>query len=183
MDGTLTSITTNTASSSSNLTFTSGIDGTYDEYLFLFINLHPASAASDNAFSFNGSIDGGSNYNVAKTTSFFRAIHTENDASADVAFGGAFDLHQGTAHQWLNQNVSADADGAICGYLHLFQPSSTTFIKHFFARTSPMESSPGAMDCCVGGYLNTTSAINAVKFDNHNGHNIDSGIIQMFGVS
>ena len=179
--GKLTLVPTNTASSSSTLSFTS-ISSAYEEYIFLATNIHPSSDASDNAFRFQGSTNGGSSYGVTKTTTHFRAQHREDNASADVAMGGAFDEYQSTAHQWLAENIEADNDGSVCSIIHLFDPSDTTFVKHFMARTVPMTNAPSVQDAFVAGYFNTTSAIDAMQFSMESG-NMDSGTILMFGVS
>ena len=179
--GILTLVTTQTASSSSTLSFTS-ISNAYEEYVFLVTNIHPSSDASDNAFRFQGSTDGGSSYGVTKTTTHWRAQHREDAASADVAMGGAFDSEQATAHQWLAENVEADNDGSICAIIHLFNPSETTHVTHVMARTVPMTPAPSVQFAHVAGYFNTTSAINAMQFSLASG-NMDSGTILMFGVS
>ena len=131
--GSMNLISTQTASSSSTISFTSGIDSTYKEYIFKFINIHPAT--NQVAFTFNGSIDSGSNYNVAKTTTYFIARHTENDATTELTYETGFDLAQGTGFQSLVRQTGNGNDECCAGYLHLYDPSSTTFIKHFMARS------------------------------------------------
>ena len=189
--GSTTLIKTLTASSSATLSFVDGassvvLDSTYKEYLFIFNNIHGAS--DDQVFSFNVSIDGGSNYNVAKTTSNFRAYHREselgsNDASLDYQTGN--DLAQGTGFQHLFSYINTDADMSCAGYLHLFDPSSTTFVKHFLFRgisPYPSSDSDGMKDQFVAGYANSTSAVDAVQFKMTSG-NIESGVIKMYGIS
>jgi hypothetical protein len=178
--GALTLISTATASSSANLSFTSGIDSTYKEYVFKFINMHPAS---NSHFSFNMSADGGSNYNVTKTSSFFYGLHFEDAGTAQVDYDGGRDLAQGTGIQHLSATQSANnADDCISGALHLFDPSNTTFVKHFIAHTSGVITNPGNTNNFTAGYGNTTSAIDAIQFSYSSG-NIDSGVIKMYGVS
>ena len=181
--GALTLISTQTASGSANLSFTSGIDSTYKEYVFKFINIHP-SANSD--FAFNMSIDGGSNYNTTKTTTFFNAFHYEAGSSSNLAYLTADDLAQGTGYQVLMAfgDLGINADDSLSGYLHLFDPSSTTFVKHFTSITvgSNNEASPYINNDFIAGYANTTSAVNAVDFKMISG-NIDSGVIKLYGVS
>ena len=178
--GGLTKISSQTASSSSSLSFTTGIDSTYKEYVFKFINIHPAS---DNVnFQFNLSADGGSNYNVTKTTTTFFGNGTESGSGAQLAYSTGGDLAQGTGYQNLNDTGGNGNDEALSGTLNLFDPSNTTFVKHFISRTDVYWSSNGNIDWYVGGYGNTTSAVNAIDFKMSSG-NIDSGVIKLYGVS
>ena len=178
--GSMNLISTQTASGSANLSFTSGIDSTYDEYVFKFINIHPAS---QQLFQFNVSIDGGSNYNIAKTTTTFGAYHTEDNSAAALNYKTSQDLAQGTGYQILSVNgqVGADADNCFSGTLQLFNPSSTTFVKHFMTDTNHIGGAT-SLNAFVAGYGNTTSAINAVNFQMASG-NIDSGVIKLYGIS
>ena len=175
-------ISTQTASSSSTISFTSGIDSTYKEYIFKFINIHPADVSE---FQFNLSADSGSNYNVTKTTTFFRPTHRENGADGGITYRTPADLAQGTGFQSLTQalgDTAVDNDAGASGYLHLFNPSSTTFVKHFIAEVQHVHNNDYSMDVFVAGYGNTTSAIDAVQFKASSG-NIDSGTIKLYGVS
>ena len=177
--GAWTLLSTATASSSANLSFTSGIDSTYKEYIFRFINLHPAT---DNAeFNFNMSVDGGSNYNVTKTTSVFVAYNRETSSDYGRAYYDEFHLAQSTGFQSLNHNVGSDNDQAVSGFLYLYAPSDTTFVKHFMGRTLSHQGSDYAMDQHVAGYGNNTSAVDAIQFKYSSG-NIDSGKIKLFGL-
>ena len=178
--GGLNLISTQTASSSANLSFTSGIDSTYKEYVFKFINIHPAS---DNVnFTFNMSVDSGSNYNVTKTSSAFLASHSESGSGGALADDPGWQLAQSTNFQIINEAVGADNDQSVSGYLHLFEPSSTVFVKHFIIRNSSYNQSNLEFDGYVAGYGNTTSAINAVQFKMSSG-NIGSGVIKLYGIS
>ena len=181
MSGKLTLISSATASSSSSVEFTSGIDSTYDEYQFWCVNIHPVTGGGDH-FEVNFSSDGGSNYNVTKTTTFFWAYHTEADASA-LAYNTGYDLAQSTSYQFLASSNSADADGGCSGVLHLFAPSSTTKVKNFYSRFATYTEYPadGIKDDYAAGYCNTTSAINAVSFK-HSAGNTNAGTIYLFGV-
>ena len=178
--GALTLISTQPASSSSTISFTSGIDSTYKEYIFKFINIHPGHSSYTD-FLFNMSADSGSNYNVTKTTTYFSAISFENGSYADIEYSTALDTAQGTGFQTLTDNTGNDNDQCLSGTLHLFDPSSTTFVKHFKSRISNAENQ-SAIDTFVAGYGNTTSAIDAVQFKFLAG-NIDSGTIKLYGVS
>jgi len=179
--GGMTLISTQTASSSSTISFTSGIDSTYDEYIFKIYNAHASDG--DTNFQFNASTDGGSNYNVTKTSSFFTARHNENDAIARVQYETGRDLAQSTGFQKLNYDTGSDNDENVCVSLHLFEPSSTTFVKNFIANgIDSGRSGGGAQSSFVAGYFNTTSAVNAIQFKFGAG-NIDSGVIKLYGIS
>jgi len=177
--GNLILLSTQTASSSASVSFTSGIDSIYSEYLFLFNNIHPAT--NNVNLLFNMSSDGGSNYNITKTTTYFRAYHAESDAEANLVYEATEDLAQSTSYQNLSILIGNDNDQSTSGYLHLFEPSSDTFVKHFISRMNAYYSADFTFDQYVAGYGNTTSAINAVDFKMSSG-NIDAGTIQMFGV-
>ena len=169
------------ASGDATISFTSGIDSTYKEYIFKFINIHPETDSK--SFSFNGSIDAGSNYNVAKTTTFFRAQHLESGAAYAFEYLTAEDLHQGTGFQNITNWFGNDADQNASGYLHLFNPSVTTFVKHYISVANSMfTDSEASANLYGGGYLNTTSAVDAIQFKMSSG-DIDAGIIKLYGVN
>ena len=177
--GALVLLSTQTASSSASLSFTSGIDSTYDSYVFKFIDIHPQT---DNVnFQFNLSTDSGSNYNVTKTTTFFRAGHNEADTDSGLEYATSSDLAQSTSEQLLNENLGADGDQSCTGTLTLFNPSSTTYVKHFISVVNSYRFNNQTQQAFVAGYGNTTSAINAIRFQMSSG-NIDDGIIKMYGV-
>jgi len=174
---------TQTASSSATLSFTSNIDSTYDEYVFKFYDIHPQTDGK--GLQFNVSIDSGSNYNVAKTSTHFRSYHYENDSDAGIGYVAAHDLAQGTGFQDLTEGgISNDNDGCLSGSLKIFSPSSTTFAKHFIGTFSIMKGAGGGLlvNSYVSGYANTTSAVNAVQFKMDSGE-IESGVIKLYGIS
>jgi hypothetical protein len=173
--------TTTVSSSSSAVNITSGIDSTYKEYIFKFIGIHPASDTVN--FQINASIDGGSNYNVTKTTTFFLAYHTEDDSGTALQYYANRDLAQSTAAQQIVTIGNANDDSG-SGTLHLFDPSNTTFVKHFMSRmVAPTgEDTENCKDTFVAGYFNTTSAIDAIQFSMSSG-DIDSGVIKLYGVT
>jgi hypothetical protein len=182
--GALVLLSTQTASSSASLSFTSGIDSTYDSYVFKFINIHPATDAV--YFQFNLSTDGGSNYNVTKTTTSFEAYHNESDSATNLRYATANDLAQSTSDQRLIDVIPTGAgedDRCASGYLHLFNPSSTTYVKHFIAsvQANVAGTSNYSWISNTAGYGNTTSAVNAIIFRASSG-NLDDGIIKMYGV-
>jgi len=185
--GALTLLSTQTASSSASISFTSGIDSTYDSYVFKFIDIHPAT--DDTSFSFQVSTDGGSNYNTTITSSSSHAYHAEADNDTNLRYWLDHDQAQGTSFQNLMLRVSNDDDYAHVGTLQIFQPSSPTFVKHFISRLQTVYYYDGgianagySMDDYIAGYANTTSAINAVQFKMTSG-NIDAGVIKLYGVS
>ena len=184
MKGAMTLIKEQTASASSTISFVDGtsdvvLDSTYPIYIFKFINCHPS--ADNSAFQVNFSVDGGSNYNVTKTTSYFFALHKEDGSNSNFAYSAGADLAQGTGNQQIAQNIGADNDQSMSGHLTLFNPSSTTFIKHFIATTQLAELNENTVNVFSAGYGNTTSAIDAVKFQMDSG-NIDAGTIKLYGI-
>ena len=175
----ITLISSQTASASASLSFTTGIDSTYRTYLFKYINLHPASDAV--GVSFNLSTDGGSNYNVTKTTTFFEAQHSEAGVGS-FSYQAGIDIAQGTGYKQICQNIGTDNDQSGSGELYLFSPSNTTFVKHFIARGNAYFTNDKTCDNFSAGYANTTSAINAIDFKFTSG-NIDAGTILMYGIA
>jgi hypothetical protein len=177
----MTLISEQTASGSANISFTSGIDDTYDSYVFKLYNIHPADNSAN--LRFNLSVDGGSNYNVTKTSSAFAAWHKEDDSGTSLAYNTGNDLAQSTDPQRILFGGLDNAnDGNGCATLQLFNPSSTTFVKHFMCTAVKNSYHPYAWNTFVGGYGNTTSAVNAVQFSLDSG-NIDSGVIKLYGIS
>ena len=181
--GSMTFIKKLTASSSASLSFVDGsssvvLDNTYKEYLFTFNNIHPATDAVK--LKFNLSIDSGSNYNVTKTATNFYAGHTEADLTG---FGYDSGLAQSTADAFITVgDIGSAADESTSGYLHLFNPSSTTFVKHFISAATIYGSNPQSQITYGAGYGNTTSAIDAVQFKMSSG-NIDAGDICLYGIA
>ena len=178
--GDLVLLSTQTASSSASISFTSDIDSTYDSYIFKFYNIHPAT--NDVTFNFNASTDGGSSYNVTKTTSFWVARHRENDSATNLDYVDNRDLAQSTDFQKLNYDVGNLSDEDVSGTLQIFKPSDTTFIKQFVSRAVGNGQAEDCHDSYTAGYFNTSSALNAFRFQMSSG-NIDSGTIKMYGVS
>ena len=176
--GSLILLSTQTASSSASLSFTSGIDSTYDSYVFKFYDIHP----STNSVQFQvGFRDGGTNYDAIKTTTVFYAYHSEAGASPLLGYNTSIDQAQSTAYQPIIEYLGNDNDQSCAGSLTLFAPSSTTFIKHFIARTNYYSQDDLTRDYYLAGYCNTTTAIDGVQFKMSSG-NIDDGIIKMYGV-
>jgi hypothetical protein len=162
--GKMTLISSQTASGSASISFTSGIDSTYPIYKFEFINIHPATDGAD--FQFNMSTDSGSNYNVTKTTTAFNAQHSEAGTDPGIGYQTADDLAQATGFQTLLEGIGNGADESGVGSLHLFNPSSTTFVKHFMSDCNNWHSndSNATVNWRTAGYCNTTTAIDGVQF-------------------
>ena len=180
--GKMTLLQTQTASSSASISFTSNIDSTYPIYLFKFINIHPATDGAE--FTINFSTDSGSNYNVAKTTTFFVAYNAESESSSGLTYIDSLDIAQGTGAANIFYNVGNENDESASGTLHLFNPSSTTFVKHFMSTFNVYNNSGSngnSVQVDVAGYGNTTSAIDGVQFAMSSG-NIDSGTIKLYGI-
>ena len=172
-------LATSTASGSASISFTTGIDSTYDIYKWEFINCHPATNGVE--FQFNMSTDGGSNYNVAKTTTTFEAFQNEAGSSTNLTYQAGDDLAQGTGFQELSDGIGNENDECNAGTLTLFNPSSTTYVKHFIATTNMYNGGDFSVNDFIAGYGNTTSAVNAIRFLMSSG-NIDAGTIKMYGI-
>ena len=183
-DGAMILIKTLTASSSANLSFVNGtsdvvLDSTYPIYKFVWTNIHPGT--DDKNFQVNFR-DGGSSYDATKTTTFFSAYHNEAGGTQALGYGGSHDLAQSTGVQYLTVGIGNDNDQSCAGYLHLFNPSSTTFVKHFIARTTIAQRDDFNEQHCVAGYCNVTAAIDGVQFKMSTG-DIDAGDICLYGIN
>ena len=173
-----------TASSSGDLTFHNGasnviFDSTYKEYLFTFNNMHPATDKVDFQFQVNAA--GGADFNETITSTYFRAYHTEGDGTGFGYYAGG-DLANGTGFQMLSDDWGNANDESLSGYLHFFNPSSTTFVKHFQGSIIQVHGDEAAWTGHMAGYVNTTSAIDEIRFKADSG-NIDAGDICLYGIS
>jgi hypothetical protein len=171
-------ISSQTASNSASISFTTGINSTYKEYQFWFVDIHPRTDQAE--FQFNLSIDSGSNYNVTKTSTYFWGIHDEADTDTVLIYRTAEDLAQSTSDQIIAIDTGNGADEDLAGSMSLFNPSSTTYVKHFISNTNSYNASNYTTNAYVAGYGNTTSAINAIIFRMSSG-NFD-GTILMYGI-
>ena len=176
--GAMTLLSTVTASSSATVSFASGITSTYKEYIFKFYDVHPSADAADLTVNFR---DGSSAYDATKTSSFFWAYHDEADSDTTLNYASSNDLAQGTGVQPISSNPGNDNDQACSGTLHLFDPASTTFVKHFIATSNSTEPANYSINSRAAGYCNVTAAIDGVQFKFESG-NIDSGTFKMYGV-
>jgi len=179
--GKMTLISSQTASGSASIEFTSGIDSTYDIYKFIAINMNPITA--DRYFQFNISTDSGSNYNVTKTSTSFNAYHTETDAAAALSYEASTDLAQGTGEQRITAGINNSSDASSSFEMYLFAPSSSVYVKHFLITSSDI-GYDGANEYeynrYIAGYGNTTSPINAIRFSSNSA--TFNGTIKMYGI-
>ena len=180
-------IKTLTASSSATLSFVNGssdvvLDDTYPVYKFLCINCHPSQQGGDGDEFSVGFRDGSTAYDASKTSTFFSSVHGEDGSGGAVAYRDSHDQANATGFQTLAVDMDADNDTQVSGELTLFNPSSTTFVKHFIWRGNHVHSSAGIQDTYVAGYCNVTAAIDAVQFKMSAG-DIDAGVIKLYGIA
>jgi hypothetical protein len=182
--GAMTLIKTLTASTSATLDFLNGassvvFDDTYDAYVFKFYNIHPATNGAD--FTFQADTGTNTNYNIAMTTTYIRAAHGEDGSGDSLTYDTGRDQAQGTGFLQVISGIGNDADGNGNGTLHIFSPSSSTFVKNFIIRSCTSYEDSIGRDMFIAGYFNTTTALTRVRFKMSSG-NIDSGIIKMYGI-
>ena len=185
--GNLTLIKKQTASSSATISFVDGssgvvLDNTYKDYIFYFINMHPS--ANGGQFSFQGSTNSGSSYGINITSTHFSAYHNEAGDTTNLGYDGTGnrDLAQSTNFQVLASATGNQNDESFSGILYLSDPSSTVFVKNFIARGNHYNQSDYSINNHMAGYLNTTSAVDAIQFKMDSG-DIDSGDILLFGLN
>jgi len=181
-------IKTLTADNDTSLSFVDGtsdvvLDSTYDEYMFVFTDINPATDGGILGFQVNATDDAGGGYDTSQITStFFTSEQAEaGDPDARIAYKTGSDLANGTAFQQLNRSAGNGSDESSAGVLHLFSPSSTTYVKHFYARVNSYFYADYTMDNFIAGYINDTTAIDEIQFKMSSG-NFD-GVIQMYGIS
>ena len=177
--GTMTLISTQTASNSATISFTSGIDSTYKEYMFKFINVHPVTNST--MFSFQVDTGTNTNYNQSITSTLFNGAHAEADTEVIFSYQTTMDQAAGTAFQKLANNIGNENDECVSGALHLYDPSNTSFVKHFVARMAEVHNENYIFDTHTAGYINTTTAITRAQFKFESG-NIDSGTFKLYGI-
>ena len=172
-------ISTSTASNSASVDITSGITSAYDEYMFVFTDINPATDAADFTFQFN--VAGESGFNETITTTYWNAYHEEGDGTAALSYTASSDQAQATTYVRFVDNVGNGSDESCAGIMHLFTPASTTYATHFYSRMSNYENTNAAQEINVAGYVNATGAVDEVSFKFDSG-NFD-GVIQMYGIS
>ena len=177
--GAMTLLETQTASSSSTISFTSNIDDTYDEYVFKFYDIHPATDGAELTFQ----ADTGTNtsYNQTITSSCFETGHNEGDSGTFNSYNTSHDLAQSTSFQTLQLDVGNDNDQSCVGTLHIFQPSSSVFVKHFISTCHAYQQNDYSLTTRIAGYFNTTTALTRFQFKMSSG-NIDAGTFKLYGI-
>ena len=178
--GAMTLLSTQTASSSATISFTSGIDSTYKEYIFKFYDIHPSNDGEE--FTFQADTGTNTSYNQTITSTYFLAEHNEAGTSTGLTYQTSRDLAQATSFQHFGVDTGNDNDQASSGFLHIFDPSSTTFVKHFMGTLQQAHQNDLSLVGYVSGYWNTTTAITRVQFKMSSG-TIDAGVIKLYGVS
>tara|TARA_R110001632_G_scaffold223103_1_gene354684 strand:+ start:257 stop:901 length:645 start_codon:yes stop_codon:yes gene_type:complete len=178
--GALTLISTQTASGSATLDFTSGIDSTYKEYIFKFYNMHPAT--NNVKWTFQSDTGTNTSYGQTITSTDFISQHSEDDSATELGYASANDQAQGTAFQPIGQLIGNGNDECVSGTLHIFDPSNATFVKHFMANTNVYRQDNYSREHFTAGYFNTTTALTRFRFKFDSG-NTDSGVIKLYGVS
>ena len=177
--GTMNLISTQTASSSATISFTSGIDSTYDSYVFKFYDIHPATDGA--SFSFQADTGTNTSYNQTITSTFFRSIHSEADDAPDLAYVAGNDLAQSTSFQMLANGTGNDNDQCLAGTLTIFSPASATFVKHFIATANELIASDQSYNLFCAGYFNTTTPLTRFQFKMSSG--TFNGVIKLYGIS
>ena len=178
--GAMTLLATETASSSATLSFTSDIDDTYDEYVFRFYDIHPSTDVK--SLSFQADTGTNTSYNQTITSTVLFAQHAEDDSTTTLSYSTGRDQAQGTSFQTITIDAGNANDECVAGYLHLYNPSSTTFVKHFITNSNSPTNGTHAANNYTAGYFNTTTALTRVQFK-MDGGDIDSGVIKLYGIS
>ena len=176
-------ISTGTASGTpATISFT-GIDDTYNEYEFHFVNIHAQTAAKNFGFQVNDSGDEGGGFDESYiTSSYFVAYNNEAGSDAALSYSSSHDQAQGQAYQTIFHNMDVENKDGCSGILTLYAPASTTYVKHFVARLNGTHhTSEYTMDSHTAGYINDTTAITEISFK-MSADNIDAGSIHMYGV-
>ena len=178
--GSMTLLQTQTASSSATIDFTSNIDSTYDSYVFKFINIHPATNGAD--FTFQADTGTNTSYNQTMTTTAFYSENTEASGGGGIGYSTARDQAQGTAFQQISDDIGNGNDECSSGFLKIFSPSSSVFVKHFISLVNGYHEGNYSQAWHHSGYFNTTTALTRFQFKMSSG-NIDSGVIKLYGIS
>ena len=170
-------ISSATASSSASIEFTLG---DYKEYKFFFVNIHPQT--DNKNFTFQTSTDNGSTYGVTATTTYFQSYHREDGGVSGLGYNTVDDEAQSTNFLDLQVQVGNGNDEGTSGILHLFNPSSQTYVKHFMSDFSGYLYNDYNFHTFTAGYFNDTNDLTNIKFQQSSG-NIDDGKILMFGLN
>ena len=177
--GAMNLLETQTASSSSTISFTSNIDSTYKEYVFKFYDINPATDSAK--FSFQADTGTNTSYNQTITSTFFYSYHDEADSDTTLEYNASYDLAQSTSFHNLSNLLGNGSDESLAGTLTIYDPSNSTFVKHFISRCAMYQSGNYTFDIFTAGYFNTTTALTRFQFKMHSG-NFD-GVIKLYGIS
>ena len=177
--GAMTLLETQTASGSSTISFTSNIDSTYKEYVFKFYDINPATDSAK--FSFQADTGTNTSYNQTITSTFFYSYHDEADSDTTLEYNASYDLAQSTSFHNLSNLLGNGSDESLAGTLTIYDPSNSTFVKHFISRCAMYQSGNYTFDIFTAGYFNTTTALTRFQFKMHSG-NFD-GVIKLYGIS
>ena len=183
--GAMTLIKSQTASSSATISFVNGasdvvLDSTYPIYIVKVISANIATDNQDLVINFSDDTSSHA-YNLTKTDTYFAGLHTEADNDAGLQYETGEDIAQGTGFTVVTKEQANDADAGACSTIWLFNPSSTTFVKHYMMRSNWFQHNDYAQDAFKGGYINTTAAVTAIQFKSTSG-NIDSGTFKLYGI-
>ena len=184
--GSMVHIKTLTASNSGDLTFIDGsssvvFDSTYPIYQFVYTNIHLAT--NGQYLSFQTDTGTNTSFNQTITSSVFKAYHKEDGGAAALGYDNGSDQQTQTSFQRLSSDLISDNDASISGSTMIFNPSSSTYTKHFIAETHTMvDGSPPYSEIrYYAGYFDTTTALTRIRFKSTSG-NIDAGTIKMYGL-
>jgi len=173
-------------SGESTLSFTSGMDSSYNEYQFYFVNMHPQTNGKNWEFQVNAITSADppvqrTSFAETITSTVFRSYLSESGSYGNIEYRDAQDQGNGTAHQQMSDWTGNNDDSGLSGMLTLYDPSSATYVKHFVSRTVDQYDATSLSTWDVAGYINTPDAINQISFRFEAG-NIDYGTIYMYGV-
>ena len=171
-------ISSQTFTGETSVSFTSGIDSSYKEYIFKFIHINPT--VKNARFAFQVNAVGQTGYNETITSTMYQAYHSEG-GSSHLGWDPAMTQAQGTGYQPLGEGIGNDADACFASELHLFNPGSTTYVKNFYARSEMMFNNDYNMSQGLGGYINTAAAIDDIDFKISSGS--FDGTIKMYGIA
>jgi len=182
--GDMTLIKTITASNDANVDFEHGsssvvLDSTYPIYIIKLINIH--GATNDTVFSFQANGAGETGFNETITSTYFKAGQNEAGNYSVLSYSTGSDQGQATGYQTISENMGNENDECGSGELILFNPSSTTFTKHFMCTFQHQQHASQSYQSRVAGYFNTTTAIDQIIFKFASG-NIDSGTFKLYGI-
>tara|TARA_R110002020_G_scaffold126469_1_gene284251 strand:+ start:3649 stop:4380 length:732 start_codon:yes stop_codon:yes gene_type:complete len=169
-----------TASSSSSINFETGIDSTYDEYLFVWADV---VLGTDTAYlRFTPSTASGSYGDEDGLATFYNAYSYYSwSTSSALAYDTSRDFN-GTGSVLLSGHMDNAATSGAGGWMKFYRPSSTTYVKNFIAEmTTPYYLPTSSVNYFIAGFFNTTAAITKLQFNTDSG-SITSGTFWLYGI-